>query len=147
MGSVSNVAVHRATPFGVNLRHWRSLRGLTQLELATAAQTPARHVSFLETGRARPSHAMVTRLAEALGLSLRDRNTLLAAAGFGPDYSELPLDAAELGPFRDVVTKMLATHEPYPAYVIDRHWNIVDTNAAAGMFLPPDGERNAVRLT
>ncbi len=90
---------------------------------------------------------MVSRLAEALDLSLRERNVLLSTAGFAPDYPESRLDAEELAPFRRVLDQMMSKHDPYPAYVIDRHWNIVQANAAASAFLPPDGERNAVRLT
>ena len=112
------------------------MRGLTQLELSTEAQTPARHVSFLETGRSRPTRPMVSRLAEALDLSLRERNALLVSAGFGPDYAESRLESEELAPFRAVVAQMLSTHDPYPASVIDRHWNIVEANAAAGCSCP-----------
>lgn len=123
------------------------MRGLSQLDLASTAETTTRHVSFLETGRSRPSRAMVARLTEAMGLPLRERNALFHAAGLAAPYAETPLVSADLAPFRQVVARLLANHDPYPAYVIDRHWNIVDANAAAQRFLPPDAERNAIRLT
>lgn len=134
------------TPFGASLRRRRRLRGLSQLQLALAAATTSRHLSFLETGRSRPSRDMVQRLSVALDLPLRETNQLLADAGLGPAYPETPLQDPDLGAFSDAVDQLLARHEPFPAYVIDRHWDVVRANSAAERLLPPDDERNVVRL-
>ena len=115
----------------VRLRHWRRLRGLSQLSLATEAATTARHLSFLETGRSRPSREMVTRLSDVLSLPLRARNDLLEAAGLAPGYPEAPLDSEALAPFRAAIDRLLRAHEPYPAMVVDGHYNVIDANAAA----------------
>lgn len=134
------------TPFGEGLRHWRRRRGLSQLELSGRSATTARHLSFLETGRSRPSAAMVERLAAALDLPLRERNRLLHLAGLAAAYPQGDLDGADLAPFRRVIDRMLAAHEPFPALVLDRCWNVLQTNAAASFLVPDDRERNAVRL-
>ncbi len=136
-----------STPFGTALRRWRRSRGTSQLALAHRAQTTSRHLSFLETGRSRPSRAMVSRLCDALELPLREANDLFRAAGLSPAYPETLLSAQDLAPFQGVIDRMLAQHAPYPAYVVDRHWNIVRTNAVAEAFLPEHGDRNAIRLT
>ncbi|MCP2290692.1 helix-turn-helix domain-containing protein [Nocardia amikacinitolerans] len=115
---------------GPLLRDWRQRRRLSQLDLALAAESSARHVSYLENGRAAPSRAMVLRLCEALDVPLRERNTLLVAAGFAPAYRESHLDDAELAAVRSAVATMLAAHEPYPAVVVDRWWNVVTGNSA-----------------
>lgn len=119
------------SPFGVLLRQWRSLRGTSQLRLATEAGLSTRHLSFLETGRARPSREMVIRLSEALDVPLRERNALLAAAGFASLYRESPLAAPELEPVQRVLDFLLERFEPFPAYLVDRSWNAVQANAAA----------------
>lgn len=140
-------SIHAITPFGAALRLSRTARGLSQLALSSAVGTPSRHVSFLESGRSRPSREMVERISEALHLPLRERNRLHVAAGLAPAYPNDVLDSAELAVFRSVIDRMLTNHAPYPAYVVDGHWNIVRANAAASALLPPDGERNLVRLT
>ncbi len=136
-----------ASRFACELQHWRRLRRLSQLDLALAAATTPRHVSFLETGRSRPSREMVERLGAALELPLRARNHLLESAGFPAAYGETPLVAPDLAPFRSVIARMLAQHEPFPGFVVDRHWNIVEANAAAQAFLGESPERNVARLT
>jgi transcriptional regulator with XRE-family HTH domain len=103
---------------------------MSQLALALAATVSQRHVSFLESGRAAPSRDMIARLADALDLPLRARNELLAAAGFAPAYSERTLDQSEMHAIRDILTRILSHHEPYPAMVLDGSWNIVLRNAA-----------------
>jgi transcriptional regulator with XRE-family HTH domain len=115
---------------GEMLREWRQRRRLSQLELALEAGVSSRHLSFVETGRSRPSAEMVLQLAEELGVPLRDRNTLLLAAGFAPRFGQSPLDAPELGPVRDAIDQVLRGHGPYPALVIDRHWGLVAGNQA-----------------
>lgn len=134
---------------GELLRQWRQRRGLSQLDLAIAADVSARHVSLVETGRSRPSADMILRLAEQLHVPLRDRNRLLLAAGFAPRYTERPLDDAALSAALDSVRRVLQAHEPYPALVFDRRWNIVLTNRALDPFLAqvaPDLLRPPVNL-
>lgn len=121
-------------PVGRLLRAWRHRRRLSQEALALEAGVSTRHISFLETGRSRPSREMVVRLAEQLDLPLRERNQLLAAAGFSPLYSERRLDDAVLAVAREAVTLVLAGHEPYPALAVDRHWNLIAANRAVSPF-------------
>jgi transcriptional regulator with XRE-family HTH domain len=113
---------------GALLREWRQRRKLTQLELALGSAVSARHLSFIETGRTRPSREMVLHLAERLDVPLRDRNRLLLAAGFAPAFGERSLDESEMAPVRQALERFLSAHEPYPAVVVDRHWNIVAWN-------------------
>jgi transcriptional regulator with XRE-family HTH domain len=124
------------------LRYWRRTRGTSQLELASAAATTPRYVSFVETGRARPSRQMVARLAGALDVPLHERNGLLLAAGYAPAYARGALDAPELAQVNAAVTAMLGQHEPYPAVVLDRGWNVLRANGGAarlfGGLLAPD---------
>ncbi|WP_433205509.1 helix-turn-helix domain-containing protein [Dactylosporangium sp. CS-047395] len=119
---------------GVLIRRWRTARGLSQLGLSAAATVSLRHLSFIETGRAGPSRAMVLKLAEVLDVPLRERNELLLAAGFAPVYRETPLDGPELDEVRAALEAILAQQEPYPALVMDRDWNIRHSNAAAARF-------------
>ena len=118
---------------GGQLRALRQRFRLTQLELADAVGISTRHLSFLETGRSRPSRAMVLRFAESLQLSLRARNALLVTAGFAPIYPERPLSDPDLTAARRAVDVLLKGHEPYPAFAVDRHWNLIASN---GGFLP-----------
>src|SRR5437588_2966910 len=123
------------TPIGELLRAWRQRRNLSQLELALNADVSARHVSFLETGRAQPSREMVIRLAEELEIPLRERNALLLAAGYAPVYAEHPLDASEMAPVRQALERFLRAHEPYPAVVVDRYHNLITANDALDLLL------------
>lgn len=123
-------------PFGNLLKHWRGVRRLSQLDLAQELGMSPRHVSFLETGRSRPTSSTVTRLAEGLDIPLHHRNALFAAAGLPGPYACRPLDAPELKPFRTILQRMLDRHEPYPAFVLDRHYGIVDANQAARRLFP-----------
>jgi len=120
--------------FGPMLRAWRRRRGASQLALALQSGVSQRHVSFLESGRARPSREMVVQLSSALDVPLRQRNTMLLAAGFAPVYRESNLGAPELTPVRQAIDRMLKQQEPYPAVVIDRLWNLLDANEAAVAF-------------
>lgn len=124
-----------AESFGDQLRWWRAQRRLSQLDLAGRAEVSTRHLSFLETGRSRPSREMVVHLAEVLDVPLRERNRMLTGAGFAPVYGERSLDDAALAQVRGALEAVLAGHEPYPAVVVDRHWNLVDANAPASLFL------------
>ncbi len=120
-------------PVGEQLREWRERRRLSQLELAIEADVSTRHLSFVETGRSRPSRDMVLHLAERLEVPLRDRNQLLLAAGYAPAFQESPL--ASLKPVAAAVRQILAGHEPYPAVVVNARSELVDANAAVGLFL------------
>jgi len=117
---------------GSHLREWRHRRGLSQLDLAVAAEVSSRHLSFIETGRAQPSRDMVVHLAEHLEVPLRARNAMLAAAGFAPLFSERTLDDPALGAARAAMEQVLRVHDPYPALAVDRHWNMISANAAVG---------------
>jgi transcriptional regulator with XRE-family HTH domain len=115
---------------GPLLREWRKLRRRTQLDLALDAGISARHLSFLETGRSRPSPEMVLLLAEHLEVPIRERNHLLLAAGHAPAIPELSMRDPELAPVREALDLILTGHEPYPAVVVDRGWNLVAANSA-----------------
>ena len=121
--------------FGVLLRHWRSVRRVSQLDLALDAEISTRHLSCVETGRAQPSREMVLRLAEALQVPLRERNALLLAAGYAPLYRQAALDAPELDAARCAVELFIAQLEPNPVFVLDRYWNTLRMNAGAKRFL------------
>ncbi len=118
---------------GAVLREWRRRRRLSQLDLALEAGVSARHLSFVETGRSRPSAEMVLHLAEHLDVPLRDRNQLLLAAGYAPVYGQRGLDEPEMGPVRGALEAVLRGHEPYPAVVVDRHWGMVAGNSAVAL--------------
>lgn len=122
-------------PFGAILRRWRAHRHLSQLALALKADTSQRHLSFIESGRAKPSRQMVLHLADHLQLPLRERNGLLLAAGYAPVFTERPLDDPALSAVRDAVHLVLRAHEPLPALAIDRHWNMIAANAAVAPLL------------
>lgn len=131
------------TDFGRLLRLWRTHARMSQLELASRADLSQRHLSFIETGRARPGSDVVQRVAAALEIPLRDRNRLLSAAGLAPSYPELPLDAAAAAPFRAAVQRLLEAHDPFPAFVLDRWWDVVDANRAAQRLFPQVGATHA----
>ena len=120
-------------PVGDLLREWRQRRQLSQLDLAIAAEISARHLSFVETGRSKPTSAMILRLTEHLEVPLRDRNTLLLAGGYAPAYPEHRLDEPELVAVRNALRHVLAGHDPYPAVVVNRWWELVDGNAAVAL--------------
>jgi transcriptional regulator with XRE-family HTH domain len=122
------------SPVGALLRQWRDTRGRSQLELAMDMGVSQRHVSFIESGRSSPSRALLLGVANALDVPLRDRNALLLAAGYAPMYAEPAWDAAEMRVVHRALERMLKQHEPYPALVMDRHWNVLMTNEAAPKF-------------
>jgi transcriptional regulator with XRE-family HTH domain len=119
------------TKFASRLGWWRRKRGLSQLKLAMTAACSQRHISFLELGRTRPSREMVLRLSGALDLPLRQSNELLLAAGFAPLWAETDLGAAALAPIREALDYILAQQEPFPAFVVDRRWNLLQANRGA----------------
>jgi transcriptional regulator with XRE-family HTH domain len=158
MRAMVTAAAETGTPrFGDLLRRWRVARRLSQLALATEAEISSRHLSFLETGRAQPSREMILLLAGVLDVPLREQNALLTAAGYAAIHRETALGAPELNQVRRALGFILAQQEPFPALVVDRHWNVLMQNEAAGrvfaLFLEPDaiaqipGPPNAVRLT
>jgi transcriptional regulator with XRE-family HTH domain len=118
------------TSIGGLLRAWRERRRLSQMALALDAEISTRHLSFLETGRARPSREMVLRLAEHLRIPLREQNMLLLAAGYAPQYPQRPLTDDSLRGVREMVQRVLDGHAPYPALAIDRYWNLQASNRA-----------------
>jgi transcriptional regulator with XRE-family HTH domain len=135
------------------LREWRKRRRMSQLDLALEADVSARHLSFIESGRAAPSRDMLLNLAERLEIPLRQRNVLLLAGGYAPVYPERPLDDPQLQAARHAVDLVLRGHEPYPALAVDRHWTLLSHNAAVppllagvapGLLTPPV---NVLRLT
>ncbi|MFB6818786.1 helix-turn-helix domain-containing protein [Streptomyces sp. NPDC056347] len=141
------------TGVGTLLRSWRERRRISQLELALRADSSARHISFIETGRSRPSEEMILRLAEHLDVPVRERNALLVVAGYAPRYAQTPLDDPAFGALREGMERLLETYEPYPAIVVDGTYDIVAANrgmlvlaegAAGHLLVPPV---NAMRLT
>jgi len=131
------------------LKEHRASCRLSQLELALQAGTTQRHLSFIESGRSVPGREMVIRLAESLGLPLRERNELLLKAGYAPDYPETPLDSPDLAPVMDALAHILDAHMPYPAIVVDRYGDIVAANAGQRILVEGCAEHlspNAYRL-
>src|SRR6201989_1559625 len=133
----ASTKTERARPvhIGAHLREWRQPRPLSQLHLAGDADISARHLSFVETGRAAPSREMVLKLAERLAVPLRERNVLLIAAGFAPAFPQRSLDDPALKSARQAINQILKAHEPNPALAYDRHWNLVSANRMVAALL------------
>jgi transcriptional regulator with XRE-family HTH domain len=127
--------VSRAPGAGALLREWRDRRRMSQLDLGLEANVSARHISFVETGRSKPSRELLLDLAEHLEVPLRERNNLLLAAGYAPQYGETPLDDPAMEPVRAAIDEVLGGHEPFPAMAVDRRWDVVGANAAIGALL------------
>jgi transcriptional regulator with XRE-family HTH domain len=144
--------------FGVRLSEWRTRRRESQLGLAISANISQRHLSFVESGRSRPSRDMVVRLCDALDIPLRARNELLISAGYAALYPERALDVAEMQSVREALMRIVNHHEPYPAFVVDREWRVILSNDSATQLfsvcmdtatlqsLSPDGTLNFMRL-
>ncbi|MFF3668418.1 helix-turn-helix domain-containing protein [Microtetraspora malaysiensis] len=146
---MTTASIHHR-PIGELLRTWREHRRLSQLDLSIQAEISTRHVSFMETGRSTPSREMVLHLSEHLDVPLRERNHLLLAAGYAPVYTESTLNSPQMAAVRDAIGKLLAGHEPYPAVVVDRGWNLVDANAGLRMLvagIAPDLLSNVLRAS
>ena len=133
----SRPELNEPSPFGTALKAARAGRRLSQLALALEAGVSARHVSFLESGRASPSREMVLMLAEALTLPLAQRNQLLNAAGFASAYPASPLASEAIAPFRAILQTMMDNHAPFPALLCDRHWNVLEASPSAAAMLSP----------
>jgi transcriptional regulator with XRE-family HTH domain len=137
---------------GLLLKEWRQRRRLSQMDLALSVGVSTRHLSFVETGRSRPSPELVLALAEGLDVPLRERNTLLLAAGYAPHFSVRPLEDAALAPALAAVRRLLDAHDPYPGVAVNRSWDILLANASAAVFIDAVGpaslapQPNAVRL-
>ena len=125
---------HPVRPVGELLREWRERRRLSQLELSIQADISTRHLSFVETGRSRPSSDMILHLSEQLEVPFRDRNRLLLAGGYAPVYGETGLDAPQMAAVRTAIRQVIAGHEPFPAVVVDRRWNLLEANSGIAMF-------------
>ncbi|MBT3943697.1 MAG: helix-turn-helix transcriptional regulator [Chloroflexi bacterium] len=130
----------QASAFGRQMKQWRRISGLSQLDLAVRAGLSQRHVSFIETGRSRPGEDVIHKVAEALDVPLRDRNLMLEAAGLTPTYQELQLSDEMAAPYGMVVQKMLDAHMPYPAFVINRWWEMVNANESGRKLFPMFGD-------
>jgi len=124
-------AASRKSPLGELLRSWREARRVSQLELGLKANLSARHLSYVETGKAQASREMLCRLADVLEMPLRERNALLLAGGYAPEYPENLLTTPALEWMRQAIDLIITHQEPYPAFVLDRHWNVLATNQAA----------------
>jgi transcriptional regulator with XRE-family HTH domain len=122
-------------PVGGLIREWRTRRRLSQLELSLAADVSTRHLSYVETGRSKPTAEMILRLAGQLEVPLRERNRLLLAGGYAPVYPERGLDDPAMAPVRRALRRLITAQQPYPALVVDRHWNLVEANSAMTVFL------------
>lgn len=129
--NIDATASGESATVGALLREWRVARRMSQLDLALQAGISARHLSYVENGRARPSREMIERLSEALAVPLRERNVLFTAGGFAPQYAETGLNAPRLAKMRYAVQAILAQQEPYPAFLLNRHWDILMENEAA----------------
>jgi transcriptional regulator with XRE-family HTH domain len=127
---MSQAHVHTIGPVGEHIRAWRLRRRRSQLDLACEAEISCRHLSFIETGRSAPSRAMILRLAEELEVPPRERNVLLTAAGFAPIFPERSLSDSALARAREAIDRILASQAPYPAFALDRHWQVVSSNGA-----------------
>ncbi len=120
-------------PVGELLRDWRLSRGKSQLDLSVDTGVSTRHLSFVETGRSRPSPELIIRLAEQLEVPLPDRNTMLLAGGYAPAYPSHELSDPQLTPIRQAVRQILTGHNPYPALLVDQHWHLLDANPAVAV--------------
>ena len=127
----TDAGVSPPTPLGALLREWRTARRMSQLALAVEAGMSARHLSYVETGKSQPSREVIGQLANALEMPLRERNALMIAGGYAPEFPEHALSTPALERMRQAIDLIIAHQEPYPAFVIDRHWNVLKTNQAA----------------
>jgi transcriptional regulator with XRE-family HTH domain len=131
MKATASALKTRASSAGALLRQWRDIRGKTQLDLSFDAGVSQKHISFVESGRSVPSRQMLLDLAQALDVPLRERNELLLAAGYAPSYADPALDTPAMTSINHALRRMLRQHEPFPAIVMDRYWNVLMTNDAA----------------
>ncbi|WP_413195672.1 helix-turn-helix domain-containing protein [Pararobbsia alpina] len=134
MNTLQSSTAQPGADLGALLRHWRGLRHKSQMDLALDSGVSQRHISFIEVGRSAPSRQMLLNIAQALDIPFRDRNSLLLAAGYAPVYSEDAWNAVEMKTVTDAIARMLRQHDPYPAVLMDRYWNVLMTNDSAPRF-------------
>jgi transcriptional regulator with XRE-family HTH domain len=134
MGTVQTNHPRPSDDLGVLLRHWRDVRGTSQLNLALDAGMSQRHLSFIESGRSAPSRQVLTSILQSLDVPLRERNAVYLAAGYAPVYSEAPWNATEMQGITRALDRMLRQHDPFPAMVMDRYWNVLSTNESSPRF-------------
>lgn len=134
MGTVRTDQKHLPDELGLLLRHWREVRGASQLGLSLDAGISQRHLSFIESGRSAPSRQTLSSIAQSLDVPLRERNALFLAAGYAPVYSEAPWNAKEMQGINRALDRMLRQHDPFPAIVMDRYWNVLNTNESSPRF-------------
>ncbi|HTV84675.1 MAG TPA: helix-turn-helix transcriptional regulator [Dyella sp.] len=134
MTTTHTLQKHAVGDLGQLLRHWRDVRGISQLNLALDAGMSQRHLSFVESGRSTPSRQVLTSIAQALDVPLRERNAIFLAAGYAPLYSEASWDAQEMQGIKRALDRMLCQHDPFPAIVMDRYWNVLAANASSPRF-------------
>ncbi len=134
------MALQTQNGFGLMMKQWRQHRGHSQLELSLRAEVSQKHISFMETGRSRPKGETVHKVAEALDIPLRDRNKLLELAGLAPEYADVALTDQAVTPYKDALMRLLKQQDPYPAYVVDRWWNLVEANQAGRMMFMAPGK-------
>lgn len=153
MNPVNPVRKAPPTDLGALLRYWRDLRGVSQLDLSFKAGVSQRHISFIESGRSVPSRQMLMDIAQTLDIPLRERNTLLLVAGYAPIYADGAWNARDMQSVMNALGRMLRQHEPFPALVMDRYWNVLMTNDAAPRFFNSfvdmaarEGPRNMLHL-
>ena len=127
-------STHVVPPLGELLRYWRQERGKSQLDLSMDTGISQRHLSFVESGRSSPSRDLLSIVSDALNIPLRERNVLLLASGYAPQYNEPSMDAEQMAIVNHAIDRMLQQHEPYPALVLDRHWYVIRSNEAAPRF-------------
>ncbi len=153
MGTVRTGKKHPSDELGLLLRHWRGVRGTSQLGLALDVGISQRHLSFIESGRSAPGRQTLTGIVQSLDVPLRERNAIFLAAGYAPVYSEAPWNAREMQGITRALDRMLRQHDPFPAIVMDRYWNVLVTNESSprffGSFIDMEartGPRNMLHL-
>ncbi|GFZ98383.1 helix-turn-helix domain-containing protein [Dyella caseinilytica] len=134
MGTVRTSQKHPSDDLGLLLRHWREVRGTSQLGLSLDAGVSQRHLSFIESGRSAPSRQVLTSIVQSLDVPLRERNAVFLAAGYAPVYSETPWNAKEMQGITRALDRMLRQHDPFPAMVMDRYWNVLTANESSPRF-------------
>ncbi len=143
-GAMSTPATTAA--FGSVLKEWRGVRRMSQLELGSIAEVSPRHISFLESGRSNPSRPMVLHLSEVLDVPRQERNRFLSAAGFAPIYEQHDPDGEAMEPIRQAIQWTLEQHDPFPAIVLDRHWNVLQVNNSAAMMFSMLGLESSINM-
>lgn len=138
--NLNNSPANANLGFPLCLKNWRRIKKMSQLDLALIAGVSQRHLSWLETGRSQPSREMVLKLSEALDISMRETNSMLNSAGFTSAYTEMDLNDPEMAPIKNILEEIIAHHAPYPAFVLDRHWNLLMQNKSGLMIFDMMGE-------